>query len=68
MNDNHSPRTDVLDDDGAPHGATRKNRTPPSNVIDSKERGTASPIQAPTRDNPGKAALQPASQSIFRKT
>jgi hypothetical protein len=68
MNDNHLPRTDVLDDDGAPQDATRKNRTPPSNVTDSKEHGTASPIQAPARDNPDKAAPQPALQSILRKT
>jgi hypothetical protein len=46
MNDEDSPRTDVLDDDGAPHAARR--RVPPPTITDDKEREPSPPLQAPT--------------------
>lgn len=49
MNDEDSPRTDVLDDDGAPHAARR--HVPPPTITDDKERERSHPCKLPRPEN-----------------
>jgi hypothetical protein len=55
MNNNESPRMDVLDDDGAPQAAAQKQAVPAPPVSDGKAQAP-SPAQMPVTKDSGDAA------------
>jgi hypothetical protein len=55
MNDNDSPRTDVLDDDGAPQRTARRQPALPTALTESSAQ-SPSPMQGPVPNSRGNAS------------